>query len=315
MWPIALLVFVGCFSVIYLVLRWLAEPRLAMAERLARYASRAGQNPTAGYGAGESAAGRLNDRLKISRSLDDLLDQADLPLKSGEFVLIAGLCALGLSLLGKLAVRGRGTALLAALLLGIIGVLTPLLWARLRKLRRRAAFNRQLPDALQTIANSLRAGHGFTQGMAAVANDLPAPISAEFARALREMNLGSTVEDVLMRMAYRMQSLDFDLAVSGILINRQIGGNLAELLDHITATIRERVFLKNFIRVRTAQQRLSAIIIAITPAVLLAIFLIGVPEYMSYLLFTDAGRSMLAVSLFMQLLGAYFLRRIVAIDV
>jgi tight adherence protein B len=137
----------------------------------------------------------------------------------------------------------------------------------------------------------------------------------EFARALREMNLGSTVDEVLQTMGRRMQSADFDLAVAGILINRQVGGNLAELLDNIVTTIRERVKLKAFIRVLTAQQRLSAwVVVAVPPVVLLVMFL-GMRAYTSYLLVTHIGQVMLAAAVFLQLIGGYLIRRIVSIDV
>jgi len=232
-------------------------------------------------------------------------------MKPFEFVLIVVLSGLSASLGGLLLGRPNWVAALA----GMIGFFAPIAWVRLRRLRRRDAFARQIPDALQAIGNSLRAGYGLSQGMAVVASDSPSPISVEFARAQREMNLGSTVEEVLHSMARRMQSVDFDLAVSGILINRQVGGNLAELLDHITATIRERVKLKAFIRVLTAEQRLSAIIIMAVPPVMLFILLTAWREYSSYLLFTRIGHVLLAGSILLQLLGVYFIRRIVAIEV
>jgi tight adherence protein B len=316
MWVIALLVFVCVFGVAYLSLARLVAPRLAVTERLAYYTARGrGAALRARRRHDLSAAEQAAERLSIFRAFEDLLDQADVPIKPVEFALIMAFCTAGLTVLGQVARRVLGPAPFFPLLAGSVGFFAPLVWVRLRRSRRRAALNRQLPDALQAISSSLRAGYGFTQGMTVVATDLPAPISVEFARALREMNLGATVEDVLRGMARRIRGLDFDLAVSGILINRQVGGNLAELLDQLTATIRERVKMKNFIRVRTAQQRLSAMIIAGTPPVLLFIFLAGLPDYMSYLLYTRAGQAMLVLSVCMQLLGAYFLKRIVAIDV
>jgi tight adherence protein B len=116
-------------------------------------------------------------------------------------------------------------------------------------------------------------------------------------------------------MARRMQNLDFDLAVSGILINRQMGGNLAELLDKVVATLRERVRLKAFVRVLTAQQRLSAWVVILVPPVVLLVLLLGLGQYTKYLFATHAGQVMLIVALCMQLLGGYFVRRIVSIDV
>ena len=312
MWIVAVLVFACCLWAIYLLISQVMTPRLVIAERLAGLKETIRPSPGAGGRWSDlPAADRIMGRLSTTRVLEHLLDEANLPMKPFEFVLIVVLSALAASLGGLLLRRPGWVAALA----GMIGFFAPIAWVRLRRLRRRDAFARQIPDALQAIGNSLRAGYGFSQGMAVVASDSPSPISVEFARAQREMNLGSTVEEVLHSMARRMQSVDFDLAVSGILINRQVGGNLAELLDHITATIRERVKLKAFIRVLTAEQRLSAIIIMAVPPVMLFILLTAWREYSSYLLFTRIGHVLLAGSILLQLLGVYFIRRIVAIEV
>lgn len=312
MWPVAGLLFVSCFVGVYLLMERLMAPRLAVAERLAAYTQPSVQKARdQGRWSGIPLADRIMGRMDFSRSLELLLEQTDLPIKPFEFVLITALSMLITGAIGLFVTR----RLEIAFLLGVVGLLAPIVWVHFLRNRRRAMFARQLPDALQAISNALRAGYGFSQGMAIVAGDHPAPISSEFARAQRELNLGLTVEDVLQNMAQRMQSTDFDLAVSGILINRQVGGNLAELLDQITATIRERVKLKTFIQVLTAEQRLSAMIIIAVPPVLLAILLFAWREYTSYLLVTRAGQVMMAVAACFQVLGAYVIKRIVAIDV
>jgi len=312
MWALILVVFATCSWLFYLIVARVMGPRLVVAERLATLGETsqpAAQVPF--RWSNMPAADRIMGRLDLSRSLELLLDEADLPMKPFEFVLLLIVCALSLTAAGLVAGRGTGIGVL----MGMLGFLAPIVWVRLRRQGRRDAFNRQIPDALQAIGNSLRAGYGFGQGMAVVAKDLPRPVSAEFARALREMNLGMTVEDVLRDTARRMQSLDFELAVSGIHINRQVGGNLAELLDHITATIRERVKLQAFIRVLTAEQRLSALVIMAVPPVLFVILFIAWRQYMSYILISRIGLALLALALLMQLVGIYFIRRIVDIEV
>lgn len=312
MWIIGVLMFATVFGGAYLLLTRAAGSRLAATERLDYYTEAIKRvSATSGRWASNPTADRVMGRLSISHSLEQLLDQADLPIKPFEFFLITFVSALGLGVVGLFLGRAPGEIVIASM----IGFLTPFIWVILRRSRRRDTFNRQLPDALQAISGSLRAGFGFNQGLMVVANEQPAPISVEFARAVREMNLGLTVEDVLQNMVRRMQSLDFDLAVSGILINRQIGGNLAELLDQITATLRERVKLKNFIRVLTAEQRISALIVAGVPPLMLVILLLGMREYTIYLFDTRIGHVLLAGSLLMQLLGVYFIRRIMAIEV
>lgn len=305
-------VFAASLWLAYLLVGRLLAPHVAVAERLEALRGRSRRpTPEAGRWSDVPVADRLMGRLSLTPRLEQMLDQADLPMKPFEFVLVSLVSGLGLAALGMLL--RRDPLLMPALGLG--GLALPVLWVHVRRLRRRDAFNRQIPDALQAISNTLRAGYGFSQGMQVVATDLPAPISVEFARALREMNLGLTVEEVLQHMARRMQSLDFDLAVSGILINRQVGGNLAELLDQISATIRERVKLQNFIRVLTAEQRLSAIVVMAVPPLLAVILLVAWREYMSYLLFTRVGQALLVLAALMQAVGVYFIRRIVAIEV
>jgi tight adherence protein B len=311
MWPIAVLVFGCCFWGAYFVIAKLMTPRLAVTDRLTYYIETRRKPPAYSRWSNIPQADRWMSRFRPAESIELLLDQADVAIKPFELILIIIAAGLAAGVLGALLHRRPEEVVL----LGMIGCTLPLAWAYLKRNRRRDAFNRQLPEALQAISNALRAGFGFGQGMTIVATDLAAPISGEFARAQREMNLGLTVDDVLQNMARRMHSLDFDLAVSGILINRQVGGNLAELLDQVAATLRERMKLKSFIRVLTAQQRLSAWIVMAVPPLLAVILFLGLRDYTNYLLTTNVGHAMLVVAFCMQLLGMYSIRRIVAIDV
>jgi len=312
MWPLALLIFVWCFAGAYFLLSRTLAPRLTVAERLGYYAQPPVKKPAAaGRWSDIPVVERVMGRFEIARSLESDLDQADLPIRPFEFVLISAVAGLGMAVAGLLVGRRSEWAAL----MGGVGLLVPFISMRVLRNRRRQAFARQLPDALHAISNALRAGYGFGQGVAMIASDHPRPISVEFARAQREMNLGLTLEDVLHGMAKRIRNPDFDLAVSGILINRQVGGNLAELLDRITATIRERVKLKRLIQVLTAEQRFSATIIVAVPPTLLVILFVAWPEYTSYLLVTRVGQILLAAALCLQVLGAYVISKIVTLDV
>jgi tight adherence protein B len=311
MWPIAVLLFFCCFWGTYFVVAKFMTPQLAVADRLTYYAEKLRKPAAPGRWSDIPTADRLMGRLGLAQSIELLLDQGDLAIKPFELILMLIVAALAASVIGLLFHRSPAVVVELAMVGGVI----PLVWVHLKRSRRREAFIRQTPEALQAISNALRAGFGFGQGMTIVATDLPAPISVEFARAQREMNLGLTVDDALQNMARRMQSPDFDLAVSGILINRQVGGNLAELLDQVSATIRERVKLKNFIRVLTAQQRLSAWIVMAVPPLLAGILFLGLREYTNYLLTTNIGHAMLLLAVFLQFLGMYSIRRIVSIEV
>ncbi len=313
-WLAAALVFLCALWLAQVVLARLVAPRLATVERLSGFVRPMRGAPAAVAGGRWSEIPSINRAMAgwdPGRRLERLLDAADTPIKPFEFLLIAAVSGLAAAVIG-LAAAHNGLIVVPA---AAVGAGIPFLWLLLKRSRRREAFNRQLPDALQALAGTLRVGLGLNQGMAMVAADHPYPISAEFARAQREMNLGLGIEEVLQNMAARVRSDDFDLAVAGILTNRQVGGNLAELLDQVTATLRERVKLKNFIRVLTAQQRISSMIVVAIPPVLMVILLVGMREYSSYLVTTQVGHIMLAISVFMQLLGIFFIRRIGAIEV
>src|SRR5690349_13715884 len=229
-WLAAILVFLCALWIAQLVLVRLMAPRLATAERLRGFL-----RPVAGARAGTAGArwseipsiNRAMAAWDLGRSLERLLDAADTPIKPFEFLLIAAVSGLAAAVIGIAAVHSSLIAVPAA----AVGVGIPVLWLLLKRNRRREAFTRQLPDALQALAGTLRVGLGLNQGMAMVAADHPYPISAEFARAQRELNLGLGMEEVLQNMAARVRSDDFDLAVAGILTNREVGGNMAELLD------------------------------------------------------------------------------------
>ncbi|HEV2359879.1 MAG TPA: type II secretion system F family protein [bacterium] len=313
MWLTAGLVFITTLWIAGLLLSRAMTPRLVTVERLSGFVRpvRAATSVAGARWSGIPSIDRAMAGLHLGRDLERLLDAADTPVKPFEFLLIVAVSGLVLAVLG-LAVTRTGLVVVPA---AILGAGAPFLWLLLKRNRRREAFNRQLPDALTALAGALRVGLGLNQGITMVASDHPYPISAEFARAQREMNLGLGIDEVLQNMAVRLRSADFDLAVAGILINRQVGGNLAELLDQVAATLRERVRLKNFIRVLTAQQRLSAIIIVLVPPILMVILFLGLRDYTEFLVTTQIGHVMLIISVVLQLLGIYFIRRIVGIEV
>ena len=181
--------------------------------------------------------------------------------------------------------------------------------------RRVKAFAQQLGDALTLAANSLRTGYSFIQAFDMVAREMLPPISVEFARTVKETNLGIPMEDALVSMAKRVNSKDFDLVITSVLIQRQVGGNLAEILDNIARTIRERVRIRNEIKTLTAQGRISGLIIGLLPfGLALAIYVIN-PEYISLLFVHPVGRMILTGALAGQLIGILLIRRIVAIEV
>ncbi|HHY46599.1 MAG TPA: secretion system protein [Firmicutes bacterium] len=242
---------------------------------------------------------------------EERLEQAGIPLSGSEFMVLDILVAV-VSLALILMLTG---SLLPSVLMASLGATIPWVYVQIRRQRRVAAFNRQIADALTTISNSLRAGYSFLQAMDVVSREMSAPISEEFSRTLKDMSLGATTEEALTNLAGRVGSDDLDLAVTAIIIQRQVGGNLSEVLDNIVVTIRERARIKGEIMTLTAQGRLSGLIIGLLPLGL-ALFLSAVnPQYIRLLFSHPLGRLMLLYAIFSEIIGVVLVRKIVGIEV
>ncbi len=243
--------------------------------------------------------------------LADDLQRADLKLKSSEWVLaVAGS---GLALGALLSLR-FGTPVM--LLVGPAAAwLLSGAFLKFRQRRRGRAFNAQLGDTITLLSNALKAGYSFAQALASVSRNGSPPISEEFSRATREMALGISVDDALNHMVQRNQSEDFDLLVTAVQIQRVVGGNLAEILDTIAFTIRERVRIQGEIRTLTAQARVSGIIITLLPFGLAGFLEILSPSYFGPMLSENLGHILLGVGVFAIAIGAAAIQKIVKIEV
>jgi tight adherence protein B len=240
-----------------------------------------------------------------------LFEQADTSLTAARMGVISGVLALAGVLLG--AALGIYAALLpvVALFLGAL----PLLWVLFRRRRRLKAFAAQLPDALEMLARSLRAGQSLGFGMNMVAEEMSAPIAKEFGRVFEEHNLGIPLEEALQSLTERVPNLDLKFFVTAVVLQRQTGGDLAEILDKIGALIRDRFRIWGQVQALTGEGRLSGVVLLALPFVLfLAVYQLN-PDYLM-LLFTDPmGKKMLAGAIFMQIIGALVIRKIVNIKV
>jgi len=186
---------------------------------------------------------------------------------------------------------------------------------RLRQSQRTRAFDAQLGDTIMLLSNALKAGLSFAQAMNTVAKNAAPPISDEFSRGTREIALGIPVDDALQHMVQRNRSEDFDLLVTAVQIQRSVGGNLAEILDTIAYTIRERVRIHGEIRTITAQARLSGIIITLLP-IGLALFMFFIePSYFSPMIHKSLGWVMLGLGVFSIAVGTALIQKIVRIKV
>ena len=264
----------------------------------------------------QPAADRIGqgDIKKGKPSLQDQLAKADLKLRTSEYLGIQiGLTVL-LFLIGFIRFGGiYGIA--QALVMGVVGYLIPGFYVKFRQRRRLKAFNNQLGDTLLLLSNALKAGYSFAQAVDTVAKNASPPISEEFSRAVREMNLGGSVEEALNNMIKRIESPDFDLVVTAVAIHRTVGGNLAEILDNIAHTIRERIRIKGEIRTLTAQASASGTLITLMPIGLCVFMYFVTPSYFKPMTESFIGWAMLGAAAFFIFIGNLIIRKIVAIEV
>jgi len=301
--------------------------------RLERYAAgRPEDQSTGGGGIAELIAqsqtlGQLNravEQRDFGANLAREIARADLRLKVSEYLLIWAGSTVGVPiLLAVLSVAVEGLRNPLVWVIGaLVGFLLPRFWLKRRQNGRLSAFNKQLPDTITLIANALRAGSSFLQAIELVVRESRPPISTEFARVIREVNLGLPFEQALENMVRRVKSDDLELMATAISIQYTVGGNLAEILDSIAFTIRERVRIKGEIRTLTAQQRLSGYVVGFLPIGLAGFLFVAAPNFMEPMFFNPpgilglpAGVIILALGGFMMFIGFLIIRRIVDIEV
>jgi tight adherence protein B len=277
----------GALAILVLVIGLvisLTSDKSAVEERLGRYveAEQPNQSETTGS-ASSPVSDWVNERVAKSSfggSISRELARADLKLKPGEYIAVMIIAAAGL---GFIAWFLGGKGIIAGLIGGGIGLFIPRFYVKNQQTRRLLRFNEQLGDMLNLMVNGLRAGYSTMQAMEAVSKELPAPICDEFRRVVQEMQLGVPMQTSLDNLLRRIPSEDLDLVITAINVQREVGGNLAEILDTISYTIRERVRIKGEIRVLTTQVMYSGRFLAMLPVILLAIlYFINRPYMMEF---------------------------------
>ena len=229
---------------------------------------------------------RRVERSTIGEQLAKNLARADLKLKPGEYVALMVICAFIVGIL----VWFIGHQSIPLGLVGAIGgFFIPNFYVKSQQGKRLIKFNEQLPDMLNLMVNGLRAGYSTMQAMESISKELPPPICDEFRRVVQEMQLGITMEHALDNLIRRIPSDDLDLCVTAINVQREVGGNLAEILDTISFTIRERVRIKGEIRTLTAQQMYSGRFLSLLPIIVVAILYLLNPAYMSEFFSADSN--------------------------
>lgn len=257
----------------------------------------------------------LLDKLLAGASIvnrfETLVRQADSKYPVGFFLLLIAVLALSGYVFALLLWKNQVIAIFLAALLGC----APIFYLRLKKKKRIEKFEAQLPEALDLIARALRAGHAFGSGMKMVAEEFGDPLGAEFRMTLEEIHYGAGTEDALKSLTQRVDCPDLKYFVVSVILQRETGGNLAEIIESIAYIIRERFKLQGKIRVLTAESRFSALILTLLPFIAVIAMQFVNPDYISTLLSTELGRISIAIALGMMFIGILVMKRIIKIRV
>lgn len=255
---------------------------------------------------------RLLMKLRWSIGLQNFINQAGMRMKAGKFVL-------------ETAVAGLGTYVLMGLLyprhnimdvfLGLFALAVPYMYVAFIRARRLAKFEEHFPEALDLIGRAVRAGHAFTTGLEMVSKESTEPVAGEFRAAFEEQNFGLPLRDALMNMAERVPLIDVRFFVTALLVQKETGGNLAELLDELSRLIRERFRIYREVKVRSAQGRMTAGILVALPFLMLVMMNFLNPEYVGVLWTDPLGPIMLGIAAGLQIIGSLVIWKIVHIEV
>jgi tight adherence protein B len=254
---------------------------------------------------------RVLIRFEVFNKLQAILRQADMTVSVYRFVTMSLIGGFIFGLLLFLFSRS-----LVAMILGTLVVMSiPYWYVANRRRRRFYTFLEQLPDALELMVRSLQAGHSFSSALQMVATEMPEPIAREFGKTYEEQNLGLNIKSALENLVERVPILDLKLCVTAVLIQREIGGNLSEVLRNISHTIRERFRIQGEIRVKSAQARLSGYIVSALPFFMFFWINVVNPGYMKSMYDHPWGVYILGAGVLMQMVGWLIIRKIVAIEV
>lgn len=309
------LVFAGAIIILFFGLDQVVSGRNNTIEtRLDRYTAR--QTTDSSVARKSGSGGRFDGLVNEKRggAIATELARADLRLNPGEYVAI-NLATIGAgALLGFILVPAPANFVFG-LLGGLIGFYLPRFYVRFLQGRRLNAFNNQLGDTIVLLSNALRSGYSLLQSMETAAREITQPMAGELQRVTREVGLGLTMQEAMSNMLRRMPSDDLDLLITAINVQHEVGGNLAEILDTIAHTIRERIRIFGEIRTITAQQRLSGIILAVLPVLLGFVMYLLNPSYISRMWQDICGLMMLFTGGIMIIMGYLVIRKITDIEV
>jgi tight adherence protein B len=251
---------------------------------------------------------RRSERVSL---LQKTLTQGDLNVRAGNFLMVCVVCA---AVFGLVLFIAAGNLIFAWPGV-ILGFFIPYAYASHRKQKRFHRFEEKFPEAIDTLARAVRAGHAFTTALEMIANELSEPVAGEFRQLFEEQKYGLPVRDALINLAERIPLVDVKFFVTAVMLQRETGGNLAEILDNLSYVIRERFKILRQVRVHTAQGRLTMVLLMALPPTIVAVML-TINRGFILPLFTDpVGHALIVAGITLQTMGYFFIRRIIRIQV
>lgn len=256
---------------------------------------------------GLSSIGRLFAWIGLQRRLQKLIAQADLNYKAGNVLLLCVVLGVGSYFL--LGLMGIPLVLVNAVFALLIGYL-PIAWINFQRKRRLGKFEHQLPEAINLFNRSMKAGHNIQSGLATIAEESLDPVRKEFKKMLEELALGSTTETALHNLGERVPLIDLKFFITGLILQRQTGANMVEVLENLAVLIRDRLNLSEKLKAGTAQQRFSAAIFCSVPIFMGMIYAFLKPEYFRLLLEDETGNMILTYAIVSEIIGILILRKL-----
>jgi len=250
-------------------------------------------------------------RSERASSLQKVLDQAGLDFRVGNFFFLCLACGMTGALVLLIATRNFPLAWVGL----VVGLISPYSYASVMRTRRFAKFEEIFPQAIDTLGRAVRAGHAFTTALEMISNEIPEPVATEFRKLFEEQKFGMPVRDALMNFVERVPLVDVKFFVTAVMLQRETGGNLAEILDNLSYMIRERFKIMRQVRVYTAQGRLTMGLLMMLPPIIITIMLFMSPAFIRPLFTDPMGHAMIAGGITLQTIGYFVIRKIIQIQV
>jgi tight adherence protein B len=244
-------------------------------------------------------------------NLQVLLSQADLDIRAGNMLLLCGASGVAFAVFAFYA----GGSLLFGWLGLVLGAFIPYSYASYRRTKRFQKFEELFPEAIDTLARAVRAGHAFTTALELIANEIAEPIASEFRKLFEEQKFGLPVRDALINLTQRVPLVDVKFFVTAVMLQRETGGNLAEILDNLSYVIRERFKIMRQVRVFTAQGRLTMVLLMALPPVIVVVMLFMSPNFIRPLFTDPLGHALVVGGVALQTVGYFWIRRVIRIQV